>query len=203
MPIAASIEFPQADAAALFSQMDRAQRVLGRSLGKSVLMAANFVARSLGASTRLSDKYREFHPVVGSQTSRGRQEYEAIRPYYAQRKKRFFAWNDAEAKESRFVKIGRRGLAKATWAAVGRRGGFGGGAAGSHAVKGLAAKFGTMERHLTGEDPFAVLLNRLYYAESALQGGPEDVSSALARAARNMERDINQKAAKRLGMTSP
>lgn len=197
MPLATSIEFPSADVSALFSQMDRAQKVLGRSLGQSVLMAANFVARSLGASTRISDKYREFHPVVGSQTSRGRQEYEAIRPYYAQRKRRFFAWNDSEAKESRFVKIGRRGLAKATWAAVGRRGGFSGG---SHAVKGLAAKFGTMERHLTGEDPFAVLLNRLYYAEAALNGGPQDVSTALARASRNMERDINQKAAKKMGL---
>lgn len=201
MPLAASIEFPQADVRALWSQIDRAQKLLGRSLGSSVKTAANAVARSLGTSARTSDKYREFHPVAGSQTSRGRQEYEVVRPYYARKTRTFFAWNDAAAKESRFVKIGRRGLAKAIWGAVAR------GIGGSHhaggvsfAVAGLAKKYGHAEARLSGEDPYVKLTNESYYAEMALKGGKQDVETAIARAARAMEKTIGNQISKKMGM---
>jgi hypothetical protein len=201
MPLAASIEFPQGDVRALWAQIDRAQRELGRSLGASVKTAANMVARSIGASARRSDKYRDFRPVVGSQTTRGRQEYEVYRPYYARKTRRFFAWNDQEAKESRYVKIGRRGLAKAIWAAIAR------GIGGSHlagsvgfSVAGLAKKYGYAEARLSGEDPYVKLTNESYYAEAALSGGPQDVTTAIARASRAMEKTITNQLVKKMGL---
>jgi hypothetical protein len=201
MPLAATIEFPQADVRALWAQIERAQKELGRSLGASVKTAANAVARSIGTSARVSDKYREFHPVIGSKTARGRQEYEVSRPYYAQRKRRFFAWNDIAAKESRYVKIGRRGLAKAIWSAISR--GIGGSNLSggvSFAVAGLAKKYGYAEARLSGDDPYVKLTNESYYAEMALKGGKNDVETAISRASRGMEKTITNQLAKKMGL---
>jgi hypothetical protein len=50
-----------------------------------------------------------------------------------------------------------------------------------------------------GDNPEAHLVSRVEYATAALQGGPQAVETAFARAARNMERQITDKAVKKLG----
>jgi len=61
MPLAASIEFPRADVDALFRQIDRAQKELGKSMARSVSWAAEYVAHSLAAATKVAPKLR---PIV-------------------------------------------------------------------------------------------------------------------------------------------
>jgi hypothetical protein len=58
MPLAASIEFPRGDVDALFRQIDRAQKDLGKSMARSVSWAAAYVAHSLAAATRVAPKLR-------------------------------------------------------------------------------------------------------------------------------------------------
>lgn len=198
MPVATSIEFPQADTMRLFGEIHRASQVLGKSLGASLKMAAAYVARSIGASTRLADKYRQFNPVIGSKTTRGRQEYVAIRPYYAQRERRFFAWNDIDAKKSRAVKIGRRGLAKMSWRVLASNTGP---VEGDYGNMNIARRNVQRTLNLGGDDPWIKLTNKIYYAEKALQGGPQAVETAVGRAANSMHHEIGRRAAKTMGLT--
>lgn len=210
MPLAASIEFPMADVDALFRQIDRAQKELGRSLGNAVRTAANRVALSIGTSTKVAPKHRKI--TATGETSSNRQ-YSESRGFYQNKRfevysdksrKTFSVWakNMREAKQKRGVVISRRGLAKATWRRAAREASAGGGV-GQGGVTASANRLA--DRHARGKgvfngvDPWAMMESSLDYAQDALQGGPRDVGTAMERAASAMEHLIDRQIEKKLG----
>ena len=54
-----SASIPQADMDALVKQMERAEKLIGKSVRESVAWAGNYVAISLGAITKVSKKKRK------------------------------------------------------------------------------------------------------------------------------------------------
>ncbi len=207
MPVVASIEFPRADVDALFRQMDRAQKELGRSLGNAVRTAANRVALSIGTSTKVAPKHRKI--TATGETSSNRQ-YSESRGFYQNKRfevysdksrKTFSVWakNMREAKQKRGVVISRRGLAKATWRRAAREAGAGGGV-GQGGVTASANRLA--DRHARGKgvfngvDPWAMMESSLDYAQDALRG---DVGTAMERAASAMEHIIDRQIEKKLG----
>ena len=230
MPLAASIEFPRADVDALFRQIDRAQKDLGKSMARSVSWAAAYVARSLSAATKVAPKLR---PLVENPDKRYKTDLRRARVgVYVYRKgvkkfvpiyrtgeygtqrfvgktKRegtlhasaFHAPNDgfyaaSSAQTHRKREIGRRGLAKKTWqlaASFAGRGGY---------IKpmGVYRLAGAVRIIDDAVNPGVVITNHLDYAMEAFKtSGEQAISSALARASRNMEREIDRQIKKKLG----
>lgn len=214
MPLAASIEFPMADVDALFRQMDRAQRSIGMSMGQAVRTAATAVAASIGASTRVAPKHRDFRETgqwSGNRKfdeKRGRffvnREFEVTSLQGGVRKDfRIWAKDKSAAKRDKRVIIGRRGLAKMAWRSAAASAGLALRGIGTQGASGSARRKGDQLSYgrgvYRGDNPEAHLVSRVEYAAAALQGGPQAVETAFARAARNMERQITDKAVKKLG----
>jgi hypothetical protein len=210
MPVVASIEFPRADVDALFRQMDRAQKELGRSLGNAVRTATNRVALSIGTSTRVAPKYRKITPM-GDQSSNRKFDPKTGKFYYNKRfevysdksRKTFSVWakNITAAKKKKSVLIARRGLAKATWRRAAQEASADGGVG-----KGGVTAFGRIvDRHargkgvFKGDNPWAMMESSLDYAGAALQGGPNAVDTAMERAASAMEHLIDRQIERKLG----
>ena len=211
MPLAASIDFPRADVDALFRQMDRAQKELGRSLGNAVRTATNRVALSIGTSTRVAPKYRKITPM-GDQSSNRKFDPKTGKFYYNKRfevysdkrKKTYDVWakNITAAKKKKSVLIARRGLAKATWRRAAQEASAGGGVGKggvTASAKRLADRHARGKGVFTGVDPWAMMESSLDYAQDALQGGPRDVGTAMERAASAMEHLIDRQIEKKLG----
>ena len=113
MPIDTTIDFPQGDVDRLFTQMRRAEKELGRSLGQSVRFAGWAVAGALGARTKVAKKFRPYRKVS---TRRGVGEYRVTS--YRQGSANKFTVRAKSVKELKTmpqVKIGRAGLAKSAW----------------------------------------------------------------------------------------
>ena len=200
MPVVASIEFPRADVDALFRQMDRAQKELGRSLGNAVRTAANRVALSIGTSTKVSPKHRKI--TATGETSRNRNKRFEV--YSDKSRKTFSVWakNMREAKRRKAVVISRRGLAKATWRRAASEASAGGGVGQggvTESAKRLADRHARGKGVFTGVDPWAMMESSLDYAQDALQGGPRDVDTAMERAASAMEHLIDRQIERKLG----
>lgn len=207
MPVVASIEFPSADVDALFRQMDRAQKELGRSLGNAVRTATNRVALSIGTSTKIAPKHRKI--TATGETSSNRRYSESggfyknkrFEVYSDKSRKTFSVWakNMREARQKKSVVISRRGLAKATWSRAAREASAGGGVgqggvtASAHR---LSARYARGKGVFNGVDPWAMMESGLDYAQDALQG---DVGTAMERAASAMEHLIDRQIEKKLG----
>lgn len=210
MPVVASIEFPSADVDALFRQMDRAQKELGRSLGNAVRTAANRVALSIGTSTKVAPKHRKVTATGNTSSNRrysesgGFYQNKQFEVYSDKSRKTFSVWakNMREARQKKSVVISRRGLAKATWSRAAREASAGGGVgqggvtASAHR---LSARHARGKGVFNGVDPWAMMESGLDYAQDALQGGPRDVDTAMERAASAMEHLIDRQIEKKLG----
>lgn len=211
MPVAASIEFPRADVDALFRQMDRAQKELGRSLGSAVRTATNRVALSIGTSTRVAPKYRKITPM-GDQSSNRKYDPKTGKFYYNKRfevysdksKKTYDVWakNITAAKKKKSVLIARRGLAKAAWRRAAQdasaAAGFGYGDT-TMAARYYANRHGKGDAVYRGPNPWSRMTNDLDYAGAALKGGPNSVDTAMRRAADAMSHVIEEQLKRKLG----
>lgn len=211
MPLAASIEFPKADADALFRQMDRAQRLLGKHMVHALNSAAMFVGRSLGASTKIAPKQREIVPLEISRSKRSGVRSWGVtgwfgRPRTYQTKILNTGKGEAYVKE-RLGMIRNRGLAKKTMASMAKKVGAKGVGDNLHLGYGgqklaqLAAKHGTGRRGGGETDPWIEMANTLGYATSALKGGEADITTALGRASRAMEKSIDAQLRKKYGLS--
>lgn len=77
MNVSTTIQFPEADARALFAQIDRASRSLGQDLWRSLAWAGVYVARSLSAATKIAPKLR---PIVENPDKRFKTDHR-LAPY--------------------------------------------------------------------------------------------------------------------------
>lgn len=208
MSEAMQIEFPHADMHAMFAQIDRAQRELGRSLGQSLRWAGWHLGKTLGASTRVAKKKR---PAVRVQWQRkdghigsgyGLEVYGGdgkprnVVAYVQGSKGERPAQSKSEALASKLAVIQMRGLAKASWLWGVKRMGSTNINFAAVAAREEAKRVAGSEMHLTGDNPYIVIRNRLSYITAALEGGPKAVDTALGRAARMMSQNIDSKVAK-------
>jgi len=201
-----SIVFPKRDTRALFAQMDRAQKELGKGLGQTIRFAAWSVARSLGVGTDVAPKYRPYKVVAegrGVAKRRGGKKYE-VTSLKKGHKKTFNvrAESVSELKKKGQVKIGNAGLAKASWMWGIKKLGSGSGVS----MKGIASRVKQrgsqnmdVTQRLRGDDPMIKIVNSLPYAGDALRGGMGAVNTAMGKAARSMEKIIDANIAKKLG----
>jgi len=201
-----SIEFPKRDVRALFAQMDRAQKELGKNLGQALRFAAWSVATSLGAKTKVARKYRPYEVVEegrGIAKRRGGKKYE-ITSWKKGGKNTFNirAASVAELKKKGQVRIGNAGLAKSAWfwgikkIGGGKNIGMKGVTPG--AKRGGGRNMSTTSR-LRGDDLFVKMVNSLPYAANALHGGMSAVNNAMGKAVRSMEHIIDADIKKKLG----
>jgi len=201
-----SIEFPRRDVRALFAQLDRAQKELGKNVGQALRFAAWSVARSLGAVTDVAPKYRHYKVVAegrGVAKRRGGKKYE-VTSWKKGHAKTFNirAASVAQLKRTPQVRIGNAGLAKSSWMWGIKKLGSGGGVSMKGVTPG-ARKRGSQNMDVTqrlrGDDPMVKIVNSLSYAGDALRGGMGDVNNAMGKAVRSMEKIIDANIAKKLG----
>jgi len=201
-----SIVFPRRDVRALFAQMDRAQKELGKNVGQALRFAAWSVARSLGVVTDVARKYRPYKVVEegrGVAKRRGGKKYE-VTSYKKGHSKTFNirAVSVAALKKKGQVRIGNAGLAKSSWMWGIKKLGSGGGVSMKGVTPG-ARKRGSQNMDVTqrlrGDDPMVKIVNSLPYATDALRGGMSDVNNAMGKAVRSMEKIIDANIAKKLG----
>jgi len=193
-----SIEWPKQDVRALWAQIDRAQKELGKDLGQAVRFAAWSVARSLGTVTKVAPKYREYKVVKearGVARKAGNKLFE-VTSWKKGREHTFTtrASSVAELKASPQVIISNAGRAKSAWMAGIKKLGSGGGMSMNRVTqKGYVAGMRSMavEQKLSGDDPYVKIVNSLPYAVSALKGGMSSANDAMGKAARAMARIIN------------
>jgi len=201
-----SIEFPKRDVRALWAQMDRAQKELGKNLGQALRFAAWSVARSLGVLTDVAPKYRPYKVIEegrGVAKRRGGKKYE-ITSWKKGRKSTFNvrAESVSQLKKKGQVRIGNAGLAKSSWMWGIKKLGSGGGVS----MKGISSRVKQrggqnmdVTQRLRGDDPMVKIVNSLPYAGDALRGGMGVVNTAMGKAAKSMEKIIDANIAKKLG----
>lgn len=211
MPVVAGFDWPKEDVDRMIRVIHDGAKYGGMTLGQSVRKASNKIALSMGTSTKVSDKYRQFKEdifwdklgaVDGKKPDSKRRKMYVVESWRGGRKKyiRVRAKNVAELKRKKQVKIGRRGLAAEAWRRIGGRTGFGSSSKRVDTLTHKMAEYYTdVKSRFEGADPFAVLYDNLKYAEDALIGGPNTVESVLRRAAVQMEATINHRVLKRMG----
>lgn len=217
MPLAVSIEFPRADVDALFRQMDRQSRLLGKSLVHSLNAAAMYLGRSLGASTKISKKTRPVKalPLKIAKGQKSNINGQPVIPWGVtgwfghprtyQTKILRTSKGKAYVKE-RLGMIRRRGLAKKTMASMAKNVGGIGAAGMAHMsyvaqdLARIASKHGKNTRGGGEHDPWILMENTLNYATDALKGGEMDITTAMGRAARGMEKSINAQLRRKFGL---
>jgi len=212
MAVDVQIQFPANDVKALQRSMNRAQNELGITIGQSVKMAGSAVLRSMGASTKVAPKKRPavvVEKMVSRTLKSGREGkprkvkqygvnvYTKLGPVF---QAVYGAKNTTDVKKSPIAEINRRGLAKAAWVRIADRArisvkgeGVASGATKSKAWQKTSAQF-----NFRGDDPYFIMTNRLPHAMEALQGGPQDFTSAMERGARAMMHTIDDKIKKAL-----
>jgi hypothetical protein len=206
MSDAVSIEWPKQDVRALWAQIDRAQKELGKGLGPAIRFAAWSVARSLGVLTKVAPKYRPYKVIKegrGVAKGKGGKKYE-VTSWKKGHAKTFNirAASVSELKKKGQVRIGNAGLAKSAWMRGVKKLGSGSGIGMKGVTPGAKRRAaGNMDvtQRLRGDDPFVKIINSLPYAASALKGGMSAVNGAMGSAARSMEKIVDANITKKLG----
>lgn len=192
-----TIAFAPGDIRDLQRQMRRAESLLGKDTGQAVKFAAWAVARSLGASTKVSKKYR---PYKAETTTRKNTKKFAVTSHRRGGANTFpvYAPSVAELKRTPYVRIGNKGLAKGSWMwGIGALGPIKGSGAGvGKSAKRYARRWVDVGKQLRGNNPTVTIVNKLGYIADALRGGPQDVTTAMARGARQMAKIIDDKIGK-------
>lgn len=204
------ISMDRRDAAALFDQLERARKELGKSLGQAVRFAAWSLATSLGAATKIAPKHREVEAVPLNRADWGQvREYEAGRKEWkikdyrwgAPRLFKVTARTKTEAKQSRRGTIRHAGLAKQAWMFNVKKLGKPLHAQGFIAAlaKKKADTLAKVDQNLKGDNPHVKLFSRVRYAEAALKGGASSINGAFGKAARMMAIIIDKDIQKKMG----
>lgn len=213
------VEFPQKDVKALSAAMEKGAKYLNWDNKKALQSAVLYVTKSLAASTKVSEKYRKFRDTGRTSRTGANRVFEVWTRYSTPKRRgkvlkrswygapfhwqTIYAKNAAALKRRPALNIAMRGLARQSWhaaAASMRRNIGGSGGLTGRDVPSVARKYGIMGWHLAGNDQWAEIRNKLPYIEQALSGGPQDVVTAMARAARAMEHSIEKQLVKRMGL---
>jgi len=207
MPLDATIEFPRDDVDALFRQMERQSRLLGKNLVHSLNAAAMYLSRSLSASANVAPKARKIHPLQISMSRRKNVKSWGVTGWFGRPRtyqtKILNTSKGPEYVKERIGMIRRRGLGKMT---MGRMSKAVGGLAQTHmsgiaaGVADLAKKYGNSEKGGGEQDPWIRMTNSLNYATDALKGGDSAIGTAMGRAARAMEKSIDTQLRKKYGL---
>ena len=199
MPINADIQFPQADVDAMFEQMRRAQKELGKSSKESLKWAGATLVRSLAASTK-EVKKTEKREIVrnpdATDKDRRRARFGVNRLTRAGKVFLPIMYDKrggtpiTEITDPRLLthkkrEIPHKGLAKRSWRFLARvmpRGG-------RIYVDGVPNLGGTA---WTGgeSDPTLKITNRVNYMDKALKGGKMAIENAMGKAARSLSKRI-------------
>lgn len=202
------LDWPKEDVRAMWRQIERNQKELGRSLGSSVRFAAWHLIRSLGKDTQIAPKYRKYEEVYETpkqRKARGGGKKYRITSWKGGRKKTFIIRSKKgvrELKRMPQVLIGNRGLAKASWRFAVSQFGSSRGVAKKGFAPGIQKYAGMktdVKKRLKGDDPYVKITNRLDYIVDAMQGKERAVDSAMARAARGMSKHIDNQVVKKMG----
>jgi len=198
------------DTGALMAQMKRAKELLNLDYGRAVQFGAWAVAGALAASVRVAPKHRAIEAVSQAisfrdgSIVRGNLAFRVTSDKGGESKQyTVYAPSKAEAKKLPQVRIGMRGLAKASWGWPQRKLGSSTGAFGSVTVRARskAERVQAVAKNLKGDNPYVQIDNRLGYIEDAMIGGPRRIDDVMERAAKKMVHVINGKIAKRMGAT--
>ncbi len=196
------LEFPEADVRDLFRQMDMGVKYLRMHEAHALNSAARAVAQALGTSTRIAPKYRDIKEVPDPSARRNLKTFQ-ITGWFGRPRRLETRTVRAQSKmnaKRKHAAIRRRGLAKQVWSRIGRK--FGGMSAvhtlsaGASEISRLADRMGKSERG----DGFVKMTNFLGYAVPALQGGPHEVSTAMERAARSLQKSFESQLVRRMGL---
>ena len=212
MSVVLDIQVDTADVSRLLAAADRNRAVLGKGMRESIQWAGVMLAKSLAARTMVSAKKRE---VVDMPIQRIRRDgdvderyakfgvkkwvrgTQVVKPLAGYGKGGYtrYTSRSAAAKDRRVI-IGRRGLAKKSWAWAARTMVTGG------VVNAMGVPDVAVIRWEGGYiAPSVRITNRLRYMEKALEGGYSAVQSAINAAANKMEHEISRKAAEAYGAT--
>ena len=209
MPINADIEFPQADVDAMFAQMRRAQKELGKSSKESLKWAGSLLITSLAASTKSTpkSKKRELidnpHPMAQTDHRRAKigvmkwlKNKQVFVPIYRVGEygggriwgeDRIMSKSDSRAIMHKKREIPRKGFAKRSWYMLRKVFGRGG----EIYIDGVP-RIGSI-RWTGGEtDPTVKILNKVKYMDKALKGGKSAIDTAMGRASQNLLGRINR-----------
>lgn len=201
MPITADIQFPRADVDAMFAQINRAQKELGKSSKESIKWAGAVLVRSLGASTKAvkANAVREIvrNPDGFIQRDRRAARFGVNR--FTSTGVQFLPIRSVgrggelitEATDPRIVnhrkrQIPYKGLAKRSWrflANVVPRGGR------IH-VDGVP-DLGNASWRGGETDPTLTITNKVNYMEKALKGGKSAIELAMGKASRSLAKRID------------
>jgi hypothetical protein len=197
--------------AALQKAMARSGAEFGRSIAQQLKFAGGSIGKTLGTSTRVSAKHialakvnRTEARLLQIERRTGKQSFIGTR-YFGSNLKQvtIFAKGIAAARKDIRAQLYMRGLARLSWRASveGLPGASGisvrGGVVRSK-TRAKALQFAAKQRNLRGNNPYILIGSFLDYATAALEGGPQSVNTAIARAARYMEHVMDGTAEKML-----
>lgn len=176
------IKWPAADLDAMQRQMRRVVDELGKPVDDAVTMAAAYLARSAAAKTRKAPKKRRTYVNRQKTGKLNRHRF----PYYREvwRQGKTFKWFIREKSDPKYLDITRAGLAKQSWRWM------------IPWVKRSGSNFAAeVHRRRSTFDLEIEMANKLEYILSALKPHEAEaiLGDAMARAARAMERSINNK----------
>jgi hypothetical protein len=187
-----TIDFPREDVREMFRAIQRAEREVGRGLGNAVRQAGYHLARSLGTSTKVSQRYRDFREL---ETSRRRQKKFLVSSYLSGSRQDFETYKRGVRELRRTsALIARRGLAKGSWLwgarAAGQASAVARGGTRPSAIA-FARRFASGDAVYRGNDPYLRIRNTLPYITTAMEGGERSLTDAMARGARSLNRALD------------
>ena len=200
MTVSLKLNVSRSDIAAFNTQMNRARKQLGYSLGKAVRLKAWAISDSLRTATKVAPKTRPI-TATGRVSVTGKQEFEvtAIRGNVT-KKYNVYASGIREAKKSPFVQIGRRGLAAQAWGHAQSKLGRSSSVGASSQTKGVAKGYSRVLSKLKGDNPSVTITNSIPYATEAFKGsGPQVVANVMERASGRMMHIIDGQIKKQFG----
>jgi hypothetical protein len=209
-----NIQFPNRDIEALQRAMTRNGAEFRKSIPQQLKFAGGAIGRTLGTSTRVSDKHIALAKVdqtearlLDIERRKGLQSFIGTK-YFGGKAKQvtILARGIAAARRDIRAQLYRRGLAKSSWRAsieglpgareVSVRGGI------NSKTRQKAIRFAAKTRSLKGDNPYIVIGSFLDYATAALEGGPQSVNTAIDRAARHMHHIMDGAAKKMMDKTA-
>jgi len=218
---AISIDVDQGDLDRIVAQMARARKELGVSMAHSVNMASRAILNSLAASTKVSPKLREYRDTNTRSRSGKNKRFEVYTKYSTPQRRGkstraswqgpwrwqpIWAPNVSALKKRRAMIIVMSGLARASFGQAMRKGNFAfpksamgptTSARNKRIMLKAAHRWVDVRKLLTGNAPYFKMVNNLRHIMAALQGGPQSVDTAIARAADGMEKNITKQMERR------
>jgi len=198
-----TLTWPEKDVEAIMAEMERGRRELGRDYPHMLRAGMKAILNSVGASTRVAPKKREITKGTAKPPRRGLKAFD-VTGYFGKKPKtlqtKTVFSRDKRTATKYHGTIGNSGLAKRTWAIAGKM--FGASvlsSAVSSMTDRIAGNSVDVSKNFTGEDQFIQVANGLNYIESALNGGPNDINTAMERAASGLTQSIDRQIVKRMG----